>query len=71
MREEDSLRVLRALLDSEGAEWREENGWLRFRSKHGAMLWETSCRAVPDAILIYGRFPFVCRDEEGARRLFE
>ena len=69
MKEEDSLRVLRSLLISEGAEWHEENGWLRFRSKQGPMLWETCCMAVPNAVLIYGRFPFFCRDADRARRL--
>lgn len=71
MNEEDALRVLRALLDNEGAEWREENGWLRFRSKHGAMLWETSCRAAGGTLLFYGRLPFACGDADGARRLCE
>ena len=71
MKEEDALRVLRALLEREGAEWREENGWLRFRSKHGAMLWETSCRVCGSTMLFYGRFPFRCGDADGARRFCE
>ena len=71
MEETDALRVLRALLEREGAEWREENGWLRFRSQHGAMLWETACRFVPGAMLIYGRFPFRCADADEARRFCE
>ena len=71
MKDEDALRVLRALLDREGAEWREENGWLRFRSKHGAMLWETSCRACGGVMLFYGRFPFRCSNTDGARKLCE
>ena len=71
MQETDALRILQALLERKGAEWREENGWIRFRSKHDSVLWETSCRAIPDALLIYGRFPFRCRDADGARRLIE
>ena len=69
MKEDDALHVLRALLESEGAEWREENGWLRFRSKHGAMLWETSCLVCGNALLFYGRFPFSCKDAYKARSL--
>ena len=71
MNEEDALRVLRALLETEGAEWHEENGWLRFRSKHGAMLWEISCRVIGGSMLFYGRFPFCCKDVVGARRFCE
>ena len=71
MDETDALRVLRALLESEGAEWRGENGWLRFRSKHGAMEWETDCRECGGAMLLYGRFPFRCADAHEARRYCE
>ena len=71
MEETDALRALRALLEREGAEWREENGWLRFRSKHGAMLWETSCLVCEDVMLFYGRFPFRCADPDEARRFCE
>ena len=71
MEETDALRVLRALLEREGAEWREENGWLRFRSKHGAMLWETSCRFCDGAMLFYGRFPFRCAGSDETRRYCE
>ena len=71
MEETDALRILRALLLREGAEWREENGWLRFRSKHGAMLWETDCRMTDGAMLLYGRFPFRCADADAARTFCE
>ena len=71
MQETDALRILQALLEREGAEWREENGCLRFRSKHGAMLWETDCRVSDGAMLIYGRFPFCCADADEARRFCE
>lgn len=69
MKEDDALRVLSALLENEGAEWREENGWLRFMSKRGAALWETSCRVCGDVMLFYGRFPFRLKDADRARSL--
>ena len=69
MKEEEALRLLRSLLDSEGAEWTEELGWLRFRLRRGAMLWETACRAEGGTVLIFSRFPFRCADPEGARRV--
>jgi hypothetical protein len=62
------MRLLKALLDGEGVEWLEESGWLRFRAKRDAMLWETACRAIEDAVLLYGRFPFRCADPDEARR---
>lgn len=63
------MRLLRSLLDGEGAEWTEELGWLRFRLQRGAMLWETACRAAGSMVLIYSRFPFRCADPDGARRV--
>ena len=33
MNENDALRLLRNLLESRGAEWLEESGWPRFRSR--------------------------------------
>ena len=69
MKEEEAMRLLRALLDGEGAEWIEELGWLRFRLRRGAMVWETACRAVDSRVLIYSRFPFRCADRDGARRV--
>ena len=71
MKEEEAMRLLRALLDGEGAEWTEEQGFLRFRLRRDAMIWETACRAVGDAMLIYGRFPFSCKDGDRARRICE
>ncbi|MBO4419359.1 MAG: hypothetical protein J5789_06015 [Oscillospiraceae bacterium] len=71
MKEEDALRVLKALLDREGAEWREECGWIRFRSKHSAALWEISCRSCGEEMLFYSRFPFRCGEVEEARRRCE
>ncbi len=65
------MRLLRALLDDEGAEWTEENGFLRFRSQHDGMLWETACRACSGAILFYGRFPFRTAEPDRARRICE
>ena len=69
MEETDARPILRALLIKEGAEWREENGWLRFRSKHGAMLWETDCEVLNGAMIFYGRFPFRCAEPDEARRV--
>jgi hypothetical protein len=57
MREDEALRLLRALLDGEGAEWVEEGGWIRFRMRREAMLWETAARPCADGLLYYGRFP--------------
>jgi len=71
MNEEEAKRLLIALLESVGAEWTEESGWLRFRSRHDGMLWETACRPCPGALLLYGRFPFTPREREKARRLCE
>ena len=68
MREEDALRLLRPLLEQEGAEWTEECGWLRFRAKHGAMEWETDCIPCGDALLIYSRLPLRCADRDRALR---
>ncbi len=66
-----ALKLLRSLLDGKGAEWVEEGGFLRFRARHGGMLWEIACRAREGELLIYGRFPFSCREPEKARRLCE
>ncbi len=66
MGEEDAMRLLKALLEREGAEWSEEAGYLRFRLRRGAMLWETACRAGKNIMLFYGRFPFRCGDIEQA-----
>ena len=71
MDETEALQILRALLMREGAERREENGWLRFRMQRGAMLWETDCRVSDGAMLLYGRFPFRCADQNGARTFCE
>ena len=71
MKEEEAMRLLKALLTGEGAEWIEEREWLRFRAKHGGMLWETACRACEGALLFYGRFPFRCREPDKARRRCE
>lgn len=69
MNEEEAMRLLKSLLDGEGAEWTEEQGFLRFRLRRGAMLWETACRACGSTLLIYGRFPFRCADPDRARRV--
>ena len=71
MNENDAMDLLRALLKSEGAEWVEEGGYLRFRSQHDAMRWETACRACEGALLFYGRFPFRVSDPDRARRICE
>ena len=71
MNENDARRLLRALLDREGAEWTEEGGWIRFRTQHDAMLWETACRACDGALLFYGRFPFRAAAPERARQVCE
>ena len=68
MNENDAMRLLKALLEREGAEWTEERGFLRFRTQHDAMLWETACRAEEGGLLLYGRFPFRCADADRARR---
>ena len=69
MNENDMMRLLKALLDAEGAEWTEESGWIRFRTQHDAMLWETACRACDGAMLFYGRFPFRTADLNRARHI--
>ena len=71
MKEKDVLRLLQALLESEGAGWTLESGYLRFRSRHEGMLWETDCRAAEGAALIYARFPFRTERPEKARLLCE
>ena len=68
MNENDAIDLLCSLLDSEGVEWTKESGWIRFRLRHDAMLWETACRACGAAILIYGRFPFRVADADRAQR---
>jgi hypothetical protein len=69
MKEEEAMRLLKALLDGEGAEWIEERGFVRFRLRRGGMLWETACRAEGSVLLIYGRFPFRCGDPDKARKI--
>lgn len=69
MNDEEAMRLLRSLLEREGVEWAEESGYLRFRAKSGGLLWETACRAQQGLLLIYGRFPFVCRRPERARQI--
>ena len=71
MNEAETMRLLRTLLESEGAEWTEENGFIRFRSRHEGMLWETACRPCPGAMLIYARFPVTPGEPEKARKLCE
>ena len=71
MKEEETIEMLKALLARESAEWTEEGGFLRFRVKHGGMLWETACRPSREALLIYARFPFRCREAETARKRCE
>ena len=71
MNEEEAMRLLKALLDGAGAEWTEESGWLRFRLRRDAMLWECACRPCADRMLIYGRFPFRCGDPDRARQVCE
>ncbi len=71
MKENDITGLLKSLLDSEGVEWTEESGWVRFRMRHDAMLWETACRAYDNALLIYGRFPFRPAGPDRARRICE
>ena len=63
------LRLLKSLLEAENTQWIEEGGWLRFRVKHDAMLWETACTPCTDGLLFFGRFPFRCRDVETAWRV--
>ncbi len=69
MNEDEALRLLRSLLEDRGAEWIEESGWLRFRSRREGMLWETDCCARDGAVLVFGRFPFRCRDRTRAREI--
>ena len=71
MDENDAMRLLKSLLSGEGAGWTEEGGWLRFRTQHDAMLWETACRTGAGGMLFYGRFPFRVSDADKARRLCE
>lgn len=65
------MRLVQTLLDNEGAEWTEANGWLRFRTRHGAALWETACRVCEGGALFYGRFPFRVYEPDKARRTCE
>ena len=69
MKEEDIVRLLKALLDGESVEWREESGFIRFRLEHGGAVWETDCRACGESAVFYGRFPFRVSDAGRARRL--
>ena len=69
MNEDVTLRLLRSLLDGCGAEWIEESGWIRFRSRREGMLWETDCCMRDGAVLVYGRFPFHCRDTNKALKI--
>ncbi len=71
MKEDEAMRLLKALLDGEGAEWTEERGWLRFRVKCGAMVWETAARPCGGAMLFYARFPFRCAEPDQARQVCE
>ena len=71
MNEAEAMRLFKAMLENEGAEWTEESGWLRFRSKHDGMLWETACRPTEGAMLLYGRFPFSPQDPAQAKRVCE
>ncbi len=71
MKEEETARLLKALLDSEGVEWSEEGGFIRFRLKRDGMLWEIACRGCGEAMVFYGRFPFRVPDTDRARRLCE
>lgn len=71
MKHDDAMRLVKTLLDNEGAEWTEENGWLRFRTQHGAALWETVCRVCEGGALFYGRFPFRAAEPDKARRACE
>ncbi len=67
MKEDDVLRLLKALLEREQVEWAEELGWIRFRMRREAMIWEISCCARPGSLLIYGRFPFQTASKERGR----
>lgn len=71
MKENDAINLLRSMLDNDGVEWTEESGWVRFRIRHDAMIWETACCACDSALLIYGRFPFRAAAPERARRICE
>ena len=71
MKENEARRLLLSLLDGEGVEWIEESGWIRFLTRHDAMLWETACRACDGALLIYGSFPFRASETDHARRTCE
>ena len=66
MNEQEAMRLLKTLLDNEGAEWAEESGWLRFRVRHGAAEWETACRAQEGGLLLYAAYPFRPADAQKA-----
>ena len=66
MKEDEAKRLLTVLLESLGAQWTEESGFIRFRSRHEGMLWETACRPCPGAMLIYARFPVTPGEPEKA-----
>ena len=71
MREDDAMQLVKTLLESEGAQWAEESGWLRFRSRCDAMVWETACRPCDGAVLLYGCFPFRAAEPDKMRRVCE
>ena len=71
MDEKQALKLLKSLLERKGAAWIEEGGFLRFRARKGAMLWELACRAREGELLVYARFPFSCRRPAEARSLCE
>ena len=58
MKEQEIRGVLTSLLSDSGADWKEENGYIRFRLERKGLLWETGCRCRDGEILIYGRYPF-------------
>ena len=71
MNEEEAIRLMKSLLERMSAQWSEEGGFLRFRARHGGMLWEAACRPCKGALLLYSRFPFQCREPDRARQRCE
>ena len=69
MNEEEITRMLRSLLEREGAAWTADGGDTRFRLRHDGMVWETLCRPRDGLLMVYGRFPFRCADVDRARRV--
>ncbi len=67
----EPLRELTALLSYNGVKYREEESGVRFAFEEAGCRWEVACRFAPNAVMIYGVYPFLMRDEGEARRAMD